>query len=136
MKKWKVENSILIISKLYYELFKDSKKVNECLIKARRFADFEMTISKNIFLYIDLINIMIYFVEKENNIIEIKKEQIEDLIELVKGHIKTIKINKKEKHKNSIIGEEKYFINTLDILKKRKNHKNEKLKEFYLKISS
>ena len=127
---------ILIISKLYYELFKDFKKVNECLIKARRFADFEMTISKNIFLYIDLINIMIYFVEKENNIIEIKKEQIEDLIELVKGHIKTIKINKKEKHKNSIIGEEKYFINTLDILKKRKNHKNEKLKEFYLKISS
>ena len=127
---------ILIISKLYYELFKDSKKVNECLIKARRFADFEMTISKNIFLYIDLINIMIYFVEKENNIIEIKKEQIEDLIELVKGHIKTIKINKKEKNKNSKIGEEKYFVNTLDILKKRKNHKNEKLKEFYLKISS
>ena len=103
-------NLILIISKLYYELFKDTKKINECLIKARRFADFEMMISKNIFLYIDFINIMIYFVEKEDNIVGIKKEQIEDLIELVKGHINTIKINKNEKGKNDIIDEEKYFV--------------------------
>ena len=121
---------ILIISKLYYYFFKDSKNVLECLIKARRYADFEMTISKNISLYIDLINIMIFFVEKDNDIIEIKKEQIEDLIELIKGHINTIK-----EDKNEIIEVEKYFENILNTLKKRKNHKNEKIKEFYQKIS-
>ena len=121
---------ILIISKLYYYFFKDSKNVLECLIKARRYADFEMTISKNISLYIDLINIMIFFVEKDNDIIEIKKEQIEDLIELIKGHINTIK-----EDKNEIMEVEKYFENILNTLKKRKNHKNEKIKEFYQKIS-
>ena len=126
---------ILIISKLNYNLFKDTKLISECLIKARRFADFDMMVNKNIGLYIDLINEILYFVEKSDNIIEIKKEQIEDLIELVKGHINTIKTTSEESDKNKIDKVEQYFVNTINILKKRKNHKNEKLKEFYQKIN-
>ena len=126
---------ILIISKLNYNLFKDTKLISECLIKARRFADFDMMVNKNIGLYIDLINEILYFVEKSDNIIEIKKEQIEDLIELVKGHINTIKTTNEESDKNKIDKVEQYFVNTINILKKRKNHKNEKLKEFYQKIN-
>ena len=127
-------NLMLIISKLYYHVFQDGKRVNECLIKARRFADFDMTINKNVFLYINLMNHLIYFKEKENdknNIVEIKKEQIEDLIELIKGHINIIKKNEQ----NNINDVELYFLNTINTLKKRKNHNNEKLKEFYQSIN-
>ena len=82
---------------------------------------------------------MIYFVEKGDNIVNIKKEHIEDLIELIKGLINTIKNNKNEIGENhekiNINDIEKYFLNSLNIIKKRKNHKNEKLKEFYQTIN-
>ena len=125
----------LILSKLYYQLYKDGKKISECLIKARRYADFDMTLNKNVCLYVDLINIMIYYIEKEDDIVEIKKEQIEDLIELIKGHINTIKLSNEDKDKNSINEAENYFINTINFLQNRKSHKNSNLKEFYQKIS-
>ena len=111
-------NLMLIISKLYYHIFQDGKKVNECLIKARRFADFDMTVNKNVCLYINLMNHLIYFKEKENDmndVIEIKKEQIEDLIELIKVHINNIKNN----DQNNINNVEQYFLNTVNTLKKR-----------------
>ena len=126
---------ILIICQLYYNIFKDGKKVLECINKARRYADFDMTISKNVCLYVDLLNKMIYFVEKGDNIVEIKKEQIEDLIELIKGHINTMKNTNKENDKKYINNVEKYFLNIINTLKKGKNHKNEKIKEFYQKIN-
>ena len=78
---------------------------------------------------------MIYYIEKEDDIVEIKKEQIEDLIELIKGHINTIKLSNEDKDKNSINEAENYFINTINFLQKRKSHKNSNLKEFYQKIS-
>ena len=129
---------MLIISQLYFTIFKNGKNVLEYLNKARRYADFDMAISKNICLYIDLLNKMIYFLEKGDWSVDIKKEQIEDLIELIKGHINTVKNNKNENGENDIknIDEvEKYFLSSINILKKRKNHKNEKLKEFYQKIN-
>ena len=125
----------LILSKLYYHLYKDGKNISECLIKARRYADFDMTLNRNVCLYIDLINIMIYYIEKEDGIVEIKKEQIEDLIELIKGHINTIKLSNEDKDKISINEAENYFINTINFLQNRKSHKNSNLKEFYQKIS-
>jgi len=126
---------MLIICQLYYNIFKDGKKVLECINKARRYADFDMTISKNVCLYVDLLNKMIYFVEKGDNIVEIKKEQIEDLIELIKGHINTMKNTDNENDKKYINDVEKYFLNIINTLKKGKNHKNEKIKEFYQKIN-
>ena len=130
---------MLIISQLYFTIFKNGKNVLEYLNKARRYADFDMAISKNICLYIDLLNKMIYFVEKGDNIVNIKKEYIEDLIELIKGLINTIKNNKNEGEENhdiiNINDIEKYFLNSLNIIKKRKNNKNEKLKEFYQTIN-
>ena len=129
---------MLIISQLYFTIFKNGKNVLEYLNKARRYADFDMAISKNICLYIDLLNKMIYFVEKGDWAVDIKKEQIEDLIELIKGHINTVKNNKNENRENDIknIDEvEKYFLSSINIFKKRKNHKNEKLKEFYQTIN-
>ena len=131
---------MLILSQVYFSIFKNGKNVLDYLNKARRYADYDMAISKNICLYIDLMNKMIYFVEKDDdNIVNIKKEQIEDLIELIKGHIKTIENDKNDtKENNSIINIndiEKYFLNSINIIKKRKNHKNETLKDFYQKIN-
>ena len=131
---------MLILSQVYFSIFKNGKNVLDYLNKARRYADYDMAISKNICLYIYLMNKMIYFVEKDDdNIVNIKKEQIEDLIELIKGHIKTIENDKNDtKENNSIINIndiEKYFLNSINIIKKRKNHKNETLKDFYQKIN-
>ena len=126
---------MIIISQLYYSLFKDGKKVSECLVKARRYADFAMMTHINVFLYVDLVNKMIYFVEKADEVLDIKKEQIEDLIELIKGHIKTIKNGNNDADKKYVDELEKYFSNTKNILLKRKKHKNDKLKEFYQSIN-
>ena len=133
---------MLILSQLYYTIFKNGKNVLDYLNKARRYADYDIAISKNICLYIDLMNKMIYYIEKGDDIVDIKKEQIEDLIELIKGHINTIKNNKNENEENNgnnsvvnINDIEKYFLNSINIIKKRKSHKNEKIKEFYQKIN-
>ena len=133
---------MLILSQLYYTIFKNGKNVLDYLNKARRYADYDIAISKNICLYIDLMNKMIYYIEKGDDIVNIKKEQIEDLIELIKGHINTIKNNKNENEENNgnnsvvnINDIEKYFLNSIHIIKKRKNHKNEKIKDFYQKIN-
>ena len=82
---------MLIISQLYFTIFKDSKKVMDCLNKARRFADFAMTNPKNLILFVEYLNKILYFIEKEEKVIDIKPEQVEDIIELIKGHIRTIK---------------------------------------------
>ena len=43
--------SMLILSQIYFSIFKDSKKVIECLNKARRYADFAMTNPPNLKFY-------------------------------------------------------------------------------------
>ena len=45
--------SMLIISQLYYSLFKNGKKVMECIGRARRFTDFAMTSPQNLYLFVD-----------------------------------------------------------------------------------
>ena len=83
--------AMLILSQLYFSIFKDEKQVMECLNKARRFADFAMTNPRNLVLFIDYLNKILYFIEQEEKVIDIKPEQIEDVIELIRGHIRTIK---------------------------------------------
>jgi len=65
-----------------------------------------------------------------------KKEQIEDIIELIKGHVRTIKNVPGEEDISYLEEIEKYFNNTINTIKKRKNDENnEKLKEFYQSIN-
>ena len=71
--------------------FKDQQKVMECLNKARRFADFAMTNPKNLILFVEYLNKLLYFFDHDQKSVDIKPEQINDLIELIKGHIRTIK---------------------------------------------
>ena len=128
--------AMLTISQLYYSFFKDGKKVLECINKSRRFADFAMTNPRNLSLFVELLNKLLYFVDKNDNVVDIKKEQIEDIIELIKGHIRTIK-NVPGEEDISYLGDiEKYFNNTLKIIEKRKNDESkENLKQFYQTIN-
>ena len=128
--------AMITISHVNYSLFKDSKKVLDCINKAKRFVDFAMTNPRNLSLFVELLNNLIYFVDKDDNAIEIKKEQIEDIIELIKGHIRTIKEVPGEEDISYLDSIEKYFNNTLKFIEKRKNDdSNAKLKEFYQTIN-
>ena len=128
--------AMLIISQLYYSIFKDGKKVLDCLTKARRYVDFAMTNPKNLSLFVELLNKFLYFVDSSEGVVDISKEKIEDIIELIKGHIRTIK-NIPGEEDISYLGDiEKYFNNTLKIIEKRKiDGNNGKNKEFYQSIN-
>ena len=128
-------NAMLIISQLYFSIFKDYKKVLDCINKARRFVDFAMTNPRNLNLFVELLNKLLYFIEQEDNAIDIKKEQIEDIIEIIKGHIRTIRNLPGEEDISYLEDIEKYFNNTLKTIEKRKNDdKSTKLKEYYQAI--
>ena len=126
-------NGYLMISQLYYTHFKDGKKVLDCLNKAKKVADFSLTNPHNLILYIYLLNKYIYYIDNdEENIMEIKNEQIEDLIEAIRNHMLTIKTDKNID--SSFLPEiEDYFNKTLNIIEIRK--KAPEHKEIYDSIN-
>ena len=123
--------AMLIISQLYFTLFKDSKKIMDCLNRARRFADFAMTNPRNLVLFIDYLNKILYFIGQDEKVIDIKPEQIEDIIELIRGHIRTIK-NIPSDDIGYLENIEAYFNNTLKAITYRKNNSNNK--DYYTAI--
>ena len=124
--------TMLIISQLYFTIFKDQKKVMDCLNKARRFADFAMTNPKNLVLFVEYLNKLLYFIDIDQKSVDIKPEQINDLIELIKGHIRTIKSISSDDI-SYLYDIESYFNNTLKIIQDKEN--NSVNKEFYSLIS-
>jgi vacuolar protein sorting-associated protein 35 len=124
--------AMLIVSQLYFTIFKDGKKIMECLNKSRRFADFAMTNPKNLILFVEYLNKILYFIEKDAKVLDIKPEQVEDIIELIRGHIRTIK-NIPSDDISFLENIEIYFNNTLKIIQYRKN--NSENKDFYSAIN-
>ena len=118
-------NSMLSIAQIYYSVIKDGNKVTECINKARKYADFAMTNPQNVVLFIELLNKYLYFADNGDEIISVKPDQIDDLIELVTNHIQTIK-NEVGVDSSFLPDIEKYFNNTIDIIKKRKTEENHK----------
>ena len=118
-------NSMLSIGEIYYLVIKDGNKVNECIAKARKYADFAMTNPQNLVLFVELLNKFLYYVENGDEIISIKSEQIDDIIELIRNHIQTIK-NEVSMDSSFLPDIEKYFDNTIEIIKKRKSEENHK----------
>ena len=64
-----------------------------------------------------------YFIEQEEKIIDIKPEQIEDIIELIRCYIRTIKniLSEDISYLESI---EAYFKNTIAVIQLRKKDSN------------
>ena len=110
-------NSMLSIAQLYYSKIKDGNKTNEFIGKARKYADFAMTNPQNIILFVELLNKFLYFAENGDEVITIKAEQIDKLIEFITNHIETVK-NEVSMDSSFLPPIEKYFNNTLDIIKK------------------
>ena len=123
--------AMLIISQLYFTIFKDSNKVMDCLNKARRFADFAMTNPRNITLFIAYLNKILFYIEQDEKVIEIKPEQVEDIVELIRGHIRTVK-NIPSEDISFLENIETYFNNTIKAIQFRKT--NSEKKDFYSSI--
>ena len=118
-------NTMIDIGQIYYIVLKDGKKVLDCINKARKFANFAMTNPQNLNLYVDLLNKFLYFIDVENEILTIKADQIDEMIELIKNHIETIK-NEVSKDSSFLPAIESYFNNTIEFIKKRKSEENHK----------
>ena len=110
-------NAMLSVSHLYYSLLGNTDKVRECLNKAKRFADFAMTNPHNLFLFVIIMNKLLYYIESSDEDI-VNKEMMEDLVEIVRNHIQTIKTENAET--DFLPGIERYFEETLAIINKRK----------------
>ena len=123
--------AILSCSHLYYKtIVDDTNKVLDCLNKAKKFADFAMTNPKNAILFIKIINKYLYFLEKSENdesIDFISAETINDLLELVKNHIQSMKLENKEAEFLPVI--EEYYNNTIFILSQGKKERKNKVYE-------
>ena len=118
-------NSMLSIAQLYYSKLKDGNKTNEYIGKARKYADFAMTNPQNLILFVELLNKFLYFADNGDEVITIKAEQIDELIELITNHIQTVK-NEVSMDSSFLPPIENYFNNTLDIIKKRKSQEGHK----------
>ena len=125
MKRGDQFNSMLNIAQIYFSVLKNGNKVTEYIGKARKYADFAMTNPQNVVLFVDLLNKFLYFVENGDDVITIKHEQIDDIIELISNHIQTIKMEVSV-DSNFLPEIEKYFENTLEIIKKRKTTEGHK----------
>ena len=128
--------AILNCSHLFYKtLVEDSNKIIDCLNKAKKFADFAMTNPKNAILFIKIINKYLFFIEKSENdesIDFINPETINDLIELVKNHIQSMKLENKDAEFLPII--EEYYNNTIYILSQGKKEGKNKVYENLLVV--
>ena len=123
--------AILNCTHLYYKtLVADSNKIIDCLNKAKKFADYAMTNPKNAILFIKIINKYIFFIEKsesDESIDFINPETINDLIELVKNHIQSMKIENKDAEFLPII--EEYYNNTIYLMSQGKKEGKNKILE-------
>ena len=125
MKRGDQFNSMLNIAQLYYTKIKDGKKVTEYIGKARKYADFAMTNPQNLVLFVELLNKFLYYADNGDEVISIKSDQIDNIIELISNHIQTIK-NEVSVDSSFLPPIESYFNNTLEIIKKRKNEEGHK----------
>ena len=118
-------NSMLNIGQIYFTVLKDGKKVMQCINKARKYAGFAMANPQNLVLFVDLLNKYIYFADIGDEIITIEAEQIDEIIELIRNHIQTIKneVTMDEKILKDI---ENYFNNTIELIQKRKSAEEHK----------
>ena len=126
--------AILNCTHLFYKtLVADSNKIIECLNKAKKFADYAMTNPKNAILFIKIINKYLFFIEKSQNdesIDFINPETINDLIELVKNHIQSMKIENKDAEFLPLI--EEYYNNTIYLMSQGKKEGKNKILESLL----
>lgn len=106
--------TMLNCSHLYYKIG-DVIKVQDCLTKAKRFADFAMTNPQNLNLLVLILNKYVYYIEKGADFI--KLDIVNDIIEVIKNHIETI--NTENINASFMPSIEEYFRITLELIQRR-----------------
>ena len=110
-------NAILNCTELYFTI-SNQKKAKECIYKARRIASFAMINPDNLTLFVSILNKYIHFIEAaEGDEYFFDKEEIDDIIDIIKNYISTIK---NENENQAFLPEnEKFFQDTVDVIAKR-----------------
>ena len=109
----------LACSNLYMnKTIEDQSKVKETLAKAKRFAEYSMTIPQNLNLFVILLNKYLFFIEKGVTFID--AFTLNDVVDVIKNHIQTIK---SENTNCSFLPEiERYYEKTIEnIMNKSKD---------------
>ena len=104
---------------IYFIVFGNTKATEDCLNKAKRFANFAMSNPEHLPLYIHIINKYLYYIEiaKDEDYF-FSKDDVDDTIELVKNHIQTIK--SENTNQDFLPEAERYFEDTIKVIVKRK----------------
>jgi len=110
----------LACSNLYWNKnVEDEAKAKETLNKAKRFAEYSMSIPQNLYLFVLLLNKYLYFIEKGVSFID--ANMLSDVIECIRNHIQTIK---SENSNAAFLPEiEKYFEKTLENIEHKSKDK-------------
>ena len=110
--------TMLYVSDLFY-CIGNTKATEDCLNKAKRFANFAMSNPEHLPLYIHIINKYLYYIEiaKDEDYF-FSKDDVDDTIELVKNHIQTIK--SENTNQDFLPEAERYFEDTIKVIVKRK----------------
>ena len=126
-------NAILLISQICFTRLKDGNKTMESLFQAKKIAGFSLSNPKNLVLFVNILNKYLYYIEADKeNIIEIKKELIDEIIEYIQNYIVTIKTEQNDDDISFLNDIENYFNNTIKLINERKNKEN--TKEIYKNI--
>ena len=110
--------TMLYVSDLFY-CIGNTKATEDCLNKAKRFANFAMSNPEHLPLYIHIINKYLYYIEiAKDEEYFFSKDDVDDTIELVKNHIQTIK--SENTNQDFLPEAERYFEDTIKVIVKRK----------------
>jgi len=118
--------AILNCSHLYFtDSCKELNKVQDCLVKAKRFAEFAMSNPQHLNLFIFILNKYLFYIEKGCE--SLKIDNINDIIEIIKNHILTIKTE--NANPTFLVDIEKYFDTTIASINYRKKNSQHKILE-------
>ena len=104
------------------KMYKDTKKIVECLTKAKKFAEYAMTSPVNSIQFVMIINEYIMFdLKNENFGKETTEDNLVDLVEYMKNYIATIQgEGKVDEEFNKVV---MYFKATMNMIKSNQEKK-------------
>lgn len=95
----------------HLKLYRDGKRVLECLQRALRVADACMDTAVSVELFVEILNRYVYYFDQENEAVTIK--YLNGLIELIHSNLNTAD------NASGLEGPRKHFERTLDYIRSR-----------------
>ena len=96
-----------------FQLYRDSKRVLECLQRALRVADACMDTAVSVELFVEILNRYVYYFEQQNEAVTTK--YLNGLIELIHSNLQT----NEDEPNPSLEGPKRHFERTLEYIRSR-----------------